>query len=146
MGDILVCGHCHGPMPAACSACPHCKQAKPRGRRPSRFGTRVKQFALGASASMTLTACYGAAPPPSSWNPTGTGGTAGTGARVEFPTCEELAENLRTPDTDKDGYCGIFDCNESDPKINAAAADIPGDGIDQNCNGEDKALPPDAGQ
>jgi hypothetical protein len=143
MSNILVCKHCRGPMPAACSACPHCKRAKPRRRRPSRFGTRIKQLALGASASMTLTACYGAAPAPPSWNPTSTGGTS---SRVEFPTCDELAENLRTPDTDTDGYCGIFDCDESDPKINAAAVDIPGDGIDQNCNGEDKALPLDAGR
>lgn len=142
MGDILVCSHCRGPAPAACSVCPHCKTPKRRPRA-SRFGTRMKQFALGASASMTLTACYGAAPAPPVWNPTG--GTGGTSGRVEFPTCDELAENLRTPDTDGDGYCAIFDCNENDPAINAAANDVPGDGIDQNCNGEDKAAPPDAG-
>jgi hypothetical protein len=47
-------------------------------------------------------------------------------------------------DADGDGYyaengCGtIIDCNDSDPNINPAVCDVRKDGIDQNCDGEDR--------
>ncbi|HEX7282416.1 MAG TPA: FG-GAP-like repeat-containing protein, partial [Vicinamibacterales bacterium] len=41
-------------------------------------------------------------------------------------------------DLDQDGFTGDQgDCNDTNPAINPAALDIPGDGIDQNCNGVD---------
>jgi hypothetical protein len=40
-------------------------------------------------------------------------------------------------DLDNDGLCGPSDCNEEDPEINAWAFDVPDDGIDQDCDGED---------
>jgi len=43
------------------------------------------------------------------------------------------------PDADEDGYldatCGGADCNDTDPLINPAAAEICGNVIDENCNG-----------
>ena len=49
-----------------------------------------------------------------------------------------------TLDLDGDGYTGDGgDCNDTNAAINPGAFDIPGDGIDQNCNGVD-SVPGDA--
>ena len=49
------------------------------------------------------------------------------------------------PDEDGDGYASIAaggtDCNDQNPAINPGAPDIPGDRIDQNCDGHDAAYP-----
>ena len=52
-------------------------------------------------------------------------------------------------DNDGDGYyleseCGTqFDCNDSDASIHPGAAEVCGDGIDQDCNGNDLICPDD---
>ncbi len=59
------------------------------------------------------------------------------GADLECPEdCE---------DADRDGFgrgdgCIAADCNDGDPSINPAAREIPGDGLDQDCDGNDLVL------
>lgn len=50
-------------------------------------------------------------------------------------------------DLDGDGYTGKNDCNECDPNINVGAFDVPGNGIDEDCNGtvDDEAADCDDG-
>lgn len=49
-----------------------------------------------------------------------------------------FVEHCSSPDDDADGYTvAEGDCNDTDSSIHPEAIDIPGDGIDQNCNGHD---------
>jgi Ca2+-binding RTX toxin-like protein len=44
-------------------------------------------------------------------------------------------------DEDHDGFVGGFDCDDHNPARNQGETDIPGDGIDQNCDGFDQEVP-----
>jgi Ca2+-binding RTX toxin-like protein len=44
-------------------------------------------------------------------------------------------------DDDQDGFVSGFDCNDKNPAINQGATDLPGDGVDQDCDGFDTPVP-----
>jgi hypothetical protein len=49
-------------------------------------------------------------------------------------------------DSDGDGYPLKLDCNECDPNVNAGAFDVPGNGMDEDCNGTPDDEPTDCDQ
>ena len=67
------------------------------------------------------------------------------GQPISF-NCEELAfdegdcEYLLN-DLDGDGFTQDVDCDDEDPEVNPGAQEIPGDGVDQNCDGVDGIAP-----
>jgi len=70
------------------------------------------------------------------------------GARAAFVT-DALEAGRRQLDFDRDGYAralGGGDCDDREPSIHPGAPDIPGDGVDSDCDGEDATdpLPPPA--
>ena len=63
-------------------------------------------------------------------------------------TLSFLAACTGTPseksDVDQDGFTVVGgDCNDEDADINPAAEDLPGDGVDQNCDGKDAVVSTD---
>lgn len=128
---MIRCPHCSSFVPVredAAPTCPECgkapavdttnaerPRAKREGTKQSSLARRATNVALGVTTVMTLMACYGA--PYEPYAPLG---------------CDDPSEDL-----DGDGYCGDYDCAESDPTIHDFAADPEGDGIDSNCDGVD---------
>ena len=55
-----------------------------------------------------------------------------------------LATGRQMLDFDHDGYAGLLgggDCDDSDPNVHPGAVDLPGDGVDDDCDGHDAPLP-----
>jgi hypothetical protein len=104
--------------------CPACNTTNLRGLL-SWAGALVG----GLTMSTTLSACYGA--------PCASAGDSDCPDRDYVPTCAMASSQPQIDDVDQDGYCKLQDCNENDKGVNAAARDIPRDGIDQNCDGRD---------
>ena len=127
MRTIRPCPACSAPVSLKMSRCPNCNRRNPLGmlaRTASMFAAAVG----GLTISSTLAACYGA--------PCADGDDSCPDNNY-VPTCAELSLQPAVDDKDGDGYCLAKDCNENDKTINSAARDVPGDGIDQNCDGRD---------
>jgi hypothetical protein len=81
----------------------------------------VLSVAVAGAATMTLMACHG--------GPSTIDDCMDLDDDGWFPACYD-----EPCDTNEDPYC---DCNDGDPGIHPGAADPLGDGLDQDCSGED---------
>lgn len=121
--NMLNCSCCEGFVPANANRCPHCDIAAPRRRSTLRT---LRNIAGGGAVAMTLMACYGGGP-----------------ARPMPPSEPTNAATCADPndDIDGDGYCEN-DCDQMNAAIHPGANDVPGDGIDQDCDGTDAGAAP----
>jgi hypothetical protein len=115
---FAACPACHGLVPASRSVCLHCDQ--PLTAR-WRWLRRLLAVATAGAATMTLMACYGG---PSTFDDCLDQDNDGW-----FPGCYD-----EPCDPSEDPYC---DCNDFVPTIHPGAPDPLGDGLDQDCSGED---------
>ena len=118
MASLKTCSSCSGFVPGEATACPHCDAPVSGSFLLSGPMRRIGRALIGGAMAITLSACYGAPVSP-------------------YPDAECLPGEV---DNDNDGFCGDMDCDDSDPTIYNWADEIPNDGIDQNCDGEDLVI------
>ena len=123
MSSLKTCSSCQGFVPIAMDTCPNCNASiSTRSFLKGPLKAMGTVF-LGSAMAMTLSACYGS--------------PVMTPLDCESAGCPEATCQADEADLDQDGFCGAFDCDDDDPNVHVYADDIPGDGIDQDCDGND---------
>jgi hypothetical protein len=107
--ELSLCAGCGQHVLQSVSSCPHCL---------SRFPSTSSRIPTAAALLMGL-------------------GMAGCDQAVEDIYGVPNFDTAFRADEDGDGFSVVDDCDDEDSSIYPGAEEIPGDGIDQNCNGDD---------
>ena len=107
--NLCLCPECGQHHLQSDEACPHCHVV----RKPQ--STRV-QTAVAVMMGLQLTGC---------------------GVVVQDLYGVPVMDTGAYVDEDGDGFPASEDCDDQDETIFPGAEEVPGDGVDQNCNGED---------
>ena len=148
---LRTCVNCGEHYILGATKCPHC---------PVDIAIKVRsvnRFSMALSMSVGLTACLVLTPEPKYGTPYIEEGFVADGF-MSFEDCNDDdsnthlgAENDSTEecmtDVDGDGFgddnpeyaVSGTDCDNSDPDIHPNAEEIPDDGVDSNCDGEDNS-------
>jgi len=116
--SLRLCTACNHHYVASESSCPHCSK---KSFRP------VQKASWAVLLGLSLTACGETEKDTA---------TDDTSTSVVEPEMSALY-GVPNVDNDGDGYEMDVDCNDDDPDIHPDAEEIPGDGIDSNCNNDD---------
>lgn len=117
MFSMKRCHHCDGFIPSLKFQCPNCDRVSKFQFAPRAMKTFVTLVA-GSAVAMTLSACYGSpVANPSYYN-------------------DDSCQVPGSVDYDGDGFCEL-DCDDTDENVNPWAYDVPGDEVDQDCDGTD---------
>jgi hypothetical protein len=90
--------------------------------------------------SLTLTAAASPGSRFAGWS----GDCTGTGACQLTMTSNRSVQAvfMKIEDADGDGAVPPADCNDANPAVKPGATDVPGNGVDEDCNGADAQVPP----
>ena len=108
--------------------CPHCAARSPLNVKLGPFKA-ISTAIMGSAVAMTLSACYG--------SPCANG----DGSDCMDPNMPLTCQPDEV-DGDGDGFCGEYDCDDTNPSVHIWAYEEPDDGIDQDCDGSDLVTQP----
>ncbi len=125
MTKLSSCPECRAFLPLDASSCPCCQRSVSRRRRLPAPVRALLAVGGGGLLSVTLSACYGA---------------PCAGSECDFSYCDDPAL-----DVDGDGYCGQWDCDETDASANYYTGCADAGPSEDDAGSDDAGLTSDGG-